>query len=584
MTEHSLRKLSIRLGQERDRPAIYRIRHDVYAKELGQHQLQGSGTLHDLLDDFNHYIVAEIGGELAGFISITPPGFGRYSIDKYIARDDVPLDFDETLYEMRILTVAGERRRGRIALVLMYAAFRWIEEQGGQQIVSIGRREVLNIYLRLGMKPLGQSIQSGAVTFELLAANIQDLRSTAEARHQDLIRLQAQIDWDLDIPFLKAPGCFHGGAFFEAIGTDFRTLERKNTIISADVLDAWFPPSPDVLETLSRHLDWALRTSPPTHAEGLCAAIAHARGVAFENVLPGAGSSDLIYLAFRHWLTPRSRALILDPTYGEYAHILERVIACRVDRIALRREEGYRVDLSALKSKLAAGYDLAVIVNPNSPTGRHVPRAEMEHLLAALPGKTRVWIDETYIDYVGTGQSLERYAARNKQVVVCKSMSKVYALSGARAAYLCAAPAVISELRALTPPWAVSLPAQIAAVRALEDAPYYADKYRETHRLREKLVAGLRRIGIEEIVHGKANFIMFHLSSEHPEAQEVVLKCREQGVFLRDLASMGQNLGSRAIRIAVKDELSNLKVLSALKQAIKAPRSPSRVLRSAKGA
>ena len=43
--------------------------------------------LSDSLDDFNHYITARIDGELVGFISITPPGFGKYSIDKYIARD-----------------------------------------------------------------------------------------------------------------------------------------------------------------------------------------------------------------------------------------------------------------------------------------------------------------------------------------------------------------------------------------------------------------------------------------------------------------------------------------------------------------
>ena len=50
----------------------------------------------------------------------------------------------------------------------------------------------------------------------------------------------------------------------------------------------------------------------------------------------------------------------------------------------------------------------------------------------------------------------------SEKVIVCKSLSKVYALSGLRAAYLCAPPHQLEELRALTPPWSVSLPAQIA--------------------------------------------------------------------------------------------------------------------------
>jgi hypothetical protein len=58
--------------------------------------------------------------------------------------------------------------------------------------------------------------------------------------------------------------CYHGGAFFEAIGDDFATLERSRTVINADVLDAWFPPSPIAIAAVRRYLPWLLRTSPPT--------------------------------------------------------------------------------------------------------------------------------------------------------------------------------------------------------------------------------------------------------------------------------------------------------------------------------
>ena len=96
------------------------------------------------------------------------------------------------------------------------------------------------------------------------------------------------------------------------------------------------------------------------------------------------------------------------------------------------------------------------------------------------PPATRVWVDETYVDYAGPGQSLEPFAARSENVIVCKFMSKTYALSGARVG-IRAGPHQLESLRPLTPPWAVSLPAQIAAVKALEDPGYYAAKYEETH-------------------------------------------------------------------------------------------------------
>ena len=115
--------------------------------------------------------------------------------------------------------------------------------------------------------------------------------------------------------------------------------------------------------------------------------------------MPGAGSSDLIFRALRHWLGPGSHALILDPTYGEYAHVLERVIGCTVDRLTLRRGDHYAVDLSRLEAAFADNYDLVVLVNPNSPTGRHVPLAKLEQLLRLAPARTRVWVDETYHEY-----------------------------------------------------------------------------------------------------------------------------------------------------------------------------------------
>ena len=398
----------------------------------------------------------------------------------------------------------------------------------------------------------------------MLTGSIQDLRAAAEDRHRSLNKLRDEIVWDLDIPFFKPSFCFHGGAFFDAIGTDFGALERRTSIISADVLDAWFPPSQKVLDTLTEHIGWLLRTSAPTTSEGMGEAIARARKVEVENILPGAGSSDLVYLAFRQWLNNNSRVLILDPTYGEYAHVLERIIACRVDRLVLKRANQYAVDLAELESQVQKGYDLVVLVNPNNPTGRHIRRNDLENVLATVPKRTRVWVDETYVDYAGPEESLEQFASRSDNVIVCKSMSKVYALSGARAAYLCAHKFQLSDLISITPPWAVSLPAQIAAVKALEDRPYYLMRYRETHRLREKLVENLRSIGIEEIVPSKANFVMLHLRLDQPTAKEIVIECRKSGVFLRDVSTMGRELESRALRIAVKDEQSNATVVRTL--------------------
>src|SRR4051812_8842245 len=110
-------------------------------------------------------------------------------------------------------------------------------------------------------------------------------------------------------------GCYHGGASFGAIGVRFDDLGRRRGVINADVLDAWFDPAPGVLGALREHLPWLLRSSPPAGSEGLLAEVAEARGLPQECLVAGAGSSALIYLALRRWLSPRSRALIVEPSY-----------------------------------------------------------------------------------------------------------------------------------------------------------------------------------------------------------------------------------------------------------------------------
>ncbi|HEX4264137.1 MAG TPA: histidinol-phosphate transaminase [Verrucomicrobiae bacterium] len=573
-------RIVIRIATAADREEIYRLRHEVYARELGQHAQNQFGALHDPLDEFNVYIVALLKGALAGFVSITPPGFGSYSVDKYLCRENFPELACERLYEVRLLTVTNRFRRREAAGLLMYAALRWIESQNGERIMAIGRREVLDLYLHVGLEKLGHQIRSGAVTYELLTATVVQMAERIKNFTSLLNRLERAADWQLEIPFRKPAACFHGGAFFEALGPEFDHLERRHRIVNADVLDAWFPPSPRVMAALGEDLSWLLRTSPPTSCEGMVHAIARARGVRPENILPGAGSSDLIFLALRHWLTPSSRVLILDPTYGEYAHVLKHVVRCRVDRIALARGNGYRLDLEEFARFAARGYDLIVLVNPNSPTGQHVPRVELKKALRAVPCGTRVWIDETYIEYAGPDESLERFAASSANVVVCKSMSKVYALSGARAAYLCGPMAMMEDLRAINPPWAVSLPAQVAAVAALRDPDYYAARYAETHRLRDELAERLSEQTGWEVLPGIANFLLCHLPENGPGAAMVVKHCRARGLFLRDAGAMGRGLGNYAVRIAVKDAETNERMLQIISEVNNRLRSRANALSS----
>lgn len=574
-TNHHTAAFQVRRATDADREAIYRIRHDVYAVELGQHPANAEGRLTDSLDAFNAYVVVSCGEELAGFVSLTPPGSPRYSLDKYLPRDAWPLPPDAGLYEVRILTVTAPYRNRPVAALLLYAVLRVIEAAGGEHVVAIGRREVLPLYERVGLQPCGRTFVSGCVEYELMTQNVATLREYRAQFAPLVARLQRNVDWQLDCPFSPSNTeavCYHGGVSFSAIGEDFATLERRHTIVNADVLDAWFPPAPGVVSTLQTHLPWLLQTAPPTDCAGMLSAIATARGVPIECLIPGAGSSDLIFRAFLSWLSPSSRVLLLDPTYGEYAHILERIIGCSVHRLALSPEEDFALSPERLAEAASDNFDLIVLVNPNNPTGTFLPSARLIPLLQSLPISTKVWVDEAYVDYLGSQATLEKYAAQSENAIVCKSLSKGLALSGARAAYLVAPPNLARELRRLTPPWVVSLPAQVATVHALQAPAYYAARYAETHTLRDTLHAALQA-ALPDIrfVSSPANWILAHLPHSGPTASQVVAQCQAQEVFLRDTSSMGERAGKYLLRIAVKDAERNQRILCTLTDVLSAP-------------
>lgn len=134
-------------------------------------------------------------------------------------------------------------------------------------------------------------------------------------------------------------------------------------------------------------------------------------------------------------------------------------------------------------------------------------------------------------------------------------------------AYLCAGPQQLESLRPLNPPWSVSLTAQVAAVNALADGDYYAAKYAETHKLREELAGELRRLGWR-VYSGVTNFLLCRLPETGPDAETLIVRCRARGLFLRNAASMGTNLGERAIRIAVKDAATNRRMVKIISDAL----------------
>jgi len=350
---------------------------------------------------------------------------------------------------------------------------------------------------------------------------------------------------------------YHGGASFEAIGVDLAHLERAGEVITADVLDAWFDPAPEVLNTLREHLAFLLKSSPPSHAEGFVQELAVRRGIPAESVLPGAGSSSLLFACLPRLLEPGRAVAVLDPMYSEYEHIAGALLGCPILRLALREEDGFAVRTEALVDLVRTQQPQAVLlVNPNNPTGRCWPREEALEFLAAIDPETWVVVDETYLEFAGEGLSLEAEAARRQRLAVVKSMSKVYALSGARVGYMVAHPSVAEELARWLPPWPVGLLSQAAAIEALRRPGYYRGRYKETRLLRDEFRAALQTLNP---LLSCTNYFLI----QPPDPAGVASRLRERKIFVREFFQ--GVLTGRYLRITVRSKEENMRMIEAMR-------------------
>ena len=534
---------------------ISTIRHDVYADELHQYDSNADGVLED---PGRHFIACVEGDDLVGYISLNPPESQPFRLTTYFPGDVLDrtvfaacTDPKNTVFEVRGLTVAPAYRGQNFAFRLMRHALEFVVERGGTDIVAMGHTEVVNLYESNGLKVFHEAgVQRGQTVYFPMHMSV----SAVLKSHAKKIEADREDESGDD-------ACYHGGQSWEASKFDF---DVRDSLIVADVLDSPFPPCPEALDVIREQLERCCQESPPTQCEELIETIAEVRGVPSRNVAVSSGSSSLMFSLLPQLLNERSRVLLLSPMYGEYSHILQHVIGCHITYFVLEDANGFAIDQEELISQ-ACEHDAVILVNPNSPTGVYCEA--MDDMVSRIAHSRNpnskckmIWVDETYINYLPDAVSLEPLCASLPELLVCKSMSKCYALSGLRVAY--AVSQNMPTLRRYIPPWAVSLPGQLAAVAALRNTAYYAAQYDIIHQQRERMQQALEGLDFR-VFSGVANYLLTYLpSASGYSSNRFIEACRAQGLFVRDAQNMGVMLPNNAVRFAVRSPEENETMLA----------------------
>jgi threonine-phosphate decarboxylase len=293
-------------------------------------------------------------------------------------------------------------------------------------------------------------------------------------------------------------------------------------------------------------------------------AIARYFGIKPGQVMCGNGSSELIHLIARVF-RPK-KVLIPMPTFTEYAAAVEAAGGVVVP-LWLDEQEGFRVDPLEMAFALK-GMDMAFLCNPNNPTGRLMTKTEMAEFLAnALQYNVRLVVDEAFMDFIES-ESIVKEAVEASQLICLRSFAKFFGLPGLRIGYAVSDEATIAALRAGQEPWTVSIPAEHAAIAALNDWRHINKTRRVIEKERDRLLSDLRLLPGVEPFPGSANFIFMKVDSF--DAPLLVQKLGIRGLLVRDCSSF-PGLDSGFIRIAVRTRWDNRKLIKALRELLARP-------------
>jgi histidinol-phosphate aminotransferase len=289
---------------------------------------------------------------------------------------------------------------------------------------------------------------------------------------------------------------------------------------------------------------------PEPQPLALVSALASMYDVRHEQLLVGRGSDEAIDLLIRAFCSAGKDAILIQPpTFGMYS-VCARIQSADVIEVPLA--DDFTLDVDAVLAAVTPAVKLIFVCTPNNPSGQCVPRESIERLLQSLNGKAVLVVDEAYIEFAYE-RSVSDLIDRYENLAVLRTLSKAWALAGARIGCLLANPEVISLLRRIMPPYPVPTPCVAAAMAAFSSsgkaqAREHIETVRSEHERMRSHLAALSMV--REVLPSQANF----LAVRFDDAGAIFQKLLDAGVVVRNIRRYPRLADALRITIGTPEE------------------------------
>jgi len=301
-----------------------------------------------------------------------------------------------------------------------------------------------------------------------------------------------------------------------------------------------------------------LHRYPDGGSHGLREAIARRHGLDAQRIVCGTGSDELISLLARAYAGPGDEVV-----HSRHGFLMYPIAAQSAGAMPVAvPEPRLTADVDGILARVNARTRLVYLANPNNPTGTYLPRDEVRRLHAGLPRSTLLVIDAAYAEFVARNDyepGIELVEGA-ENVVMLRTFSKIYALAGLRIGWAYCSAATADVLNRVRGVFNINLPAQAAAVAALEDVAA-VDRARAHNDIwRPWLERELRALGLE-VTPAVANFVLVHLAAKPKDSNAAFAFLQSRRILTRKMGAYGL---PEHIRITVGLEEEMRAVVAAL--------------------
>lgn len=254
--------------------------------------------------------------------------------------------------------------------------------------------------------------------------------------------------------------------------------------------------------TISNRYNWDI-------AWQLIVDIAGKNSIKEDNILLGAGSTEILDSVAKLAALDKGNYVIADPSYAYWTTTLDHL---GLNKIKVPLTTDKKIDLPAMLKAVDQNTKLLYICNPNNPTGTICEREALVKFISRIPKNTLILIDEAYLDFTKQ-QSLSNLIGDYPNMVITKTFSKIYGLAGARIGYAIANKAMIDKLVRLQSNTnnSVSALSKLAAMASLKNDKFVSDCYLLNETVREYTIDALKKLNCA-CISSHTNFIYFSLT------------------------------------------------------------------------